>query len=107
MGGFVSVLSGRDIGFRYSVYSDVLLDWPKELIGDQTLQLTDKFDLSVSGENDRFSTNQISPGYYTMNIVALYLLKGRLLIIFYGTNNGLANQCLASPMSSLPTLRRR
>jgi len=95
VGGFVSVLSGRDIGFRYSVYSDVLLDWPKELIGDQTLQLTDKFDLSVSGENDRFSTNQISPGYYNMNIVAFYLLKGRLLIIFYGTNNGLANQCLA------------
>jgi hypothetical protein len=94
VGGFVSVLSSRDIGFRYSVYSDVLLDWPKELTGDRTLQLSDKFDLSASGENDRFSINQISPGYYNMNIVAFYLLKGRLLMLFYGTNNGLATQCL-------------
>jgi hypothetical protein len=93
IGGFVSVLSNRDIGFRHSVYSDVLFDWPKELTGDRTLQLTDKFDLSASGENDRFSINQISSGYYDMNIVAFYLLKGKLLVVFYGKNNGLANRC--------------
>jgi hypothetical protein len=92
VGGFVTVISNRDIGFRYSVYSDVLLDWPKEL-GDRALQLTDKFDLSASGENDRFSVSQISPGYYNMNIVAFYVLKGRLLFLFHGSNNGIANQC--------------
>lgn len=93
VGGFVTVLSNRDIGFRYSVYSDVLLDWPEELVGGRDLQLSDKFDLSASGENDRFSVSQISPGYYDMNIVAFYLLKGRLLIVFHGVNNGLADQC--------------
>jgi hypothetical protein len=50
IGGFVSVLSNRDIGFRYSVYSDVLLDWPKELVDGRELELSDKFDLSASGE---------------------------------------------------------
>jgi hypothetical protein len=81
-GGFVTVLSNRDIGFRYATYSDVLLDWPKELINGRTLQLADKFDLGASGENDRYSISQISPGYYNMNIVAFYVLKGKLLYVF-------------------------
>jgi hypothetical protein len=93
VGGFVTLLSNRDIGFRYSVYSDVLLDWPKGLVDGQTLQITDKFDLRASGENDRFSISQISPGYYNMNIVAFYLLKGKLLFVFHGRDNGIANQC--------------
>jgi hypothetical protein len=93
VGGFVTLLSNRDIGFRYSVYSDVLLDWPKELAAGETLQLTDKFDLGASGENDRFSISQISPGYYDLNIVAFYVLKGKLLFVFHGANNGIANQC--------------
>ena len=29
VGGFVTVIGNRDIGFRYSVYSDILLDWPQ------------------------------------------------------------------------------
>jgi hypothetical protein len=93
VGGFVTVVSNRDIGFRYSVYSDVLLDWPKQLRDGQNLQLTDKFDFRASGENDRFSVSQISPGYYNMNVVAFYVLKGRLLFLFHGSNNGIANQC--------------
>lgn len=97
VGGFVTVLSNRDIGFRYSVYSDILLDWPSELAGARELQLSDKFDLTASGENDRFSISQISPGYYDMNMVAFYLLKGRLLIVFHGVNNGPANKCSVFP----------
>jgi hypothetical protein len=93
VGGFVTVIGNRDIGFRYSVYSDILLDWPKELADGQTLQLTDKFDLKASGENDRFSMNQISPGYYNMNIVAFYVLKGKLLFVFHGADNRIANRC--------------
>lgn len=46
------------------------------------LQLTDKFDLRASGENDRCPVSQISPGYYNMNAVAFYLLKGRLLVAY-------------------------
>jgi len=30
VGGFVSVASNRDNGFRFSVYSDMLFDWPRE-----------------------------------------------------------------------------
>jgi hypothetical protein len=87
-GGFVTVLSNRDIGFRFSVYSDVLLDWPMELDEKQFLQLTDKFDLRASGENDRYSVSQISPGYYNMNAVAFYVLRGRLLVAFYEVQGG-------------------
>lgn len=79
------MLGDRDIGFRYSVYSDVLFDWPKELGPGELLQLNDKFDLAASGENDRFSISQISPGYYDMNTVAFYLLKGKLLYVLHGT----------------------
>ena len=97
VGGFVTVLCNRDIGFRYSVYSDVLFDWPKELAPGELLQLTDKFNLGASGENDRFSISQISPGYYDINIVAFYVLKGKLLYVFHGTNNGVANHCFVVP----------
>ena len=45
----------------------------------------------------RFSISQISPGYYDMNMVAFYLLKGRLLIVFHGVNNGPANKCSVLP----------
>ena len=57
------------------------------------LQLTDKFDLRASGENDRCSVSQISPGYYNMNAVAFYLLKGRLLVAFYEVQ-GTATTCV-------------
>jgi hypothetical protein len=93
VGGFVTVLSNRDIGFRFSVYSDVLLDWPMELDENQILQLTDKLDLGASGENDRYSVSQISPGYYNMNAVAFYVLKGRLLVAFYEVEGG-ATACV-------------
>ncbi|MGA2492285.1 MAG: hypothetical protein ABSF67_04970 [Roseiarcus sp.] len=94
VGGFVSLISNRDIGFRYSVYSDMLLDWPKELAEGRNFNLNDPFTLRSTGENDRFSVNQISPGYYDANITAFYVLKGRLLYIFYGLNNGLADRCV-------------
>ena len=93
VGGFVTVLSNRDIGFRFSVYSDVLLDWPMEQDELGILQLTDKFDLRASGENDRCSVSQISPGYYNMNAVAFYPLKGRLLVAFYEVQ-GTATTCV-------------
>jgi hypothetical protein len=94
--GFVTVLSNRDIGFRFSVYSDVLLDWPKELDEYQILQLTDKFDLRASGENDRYSVSQISAGYYNMNAVAFYVLKGQLLVVFYEAQGG-GTACVPVP----------
>ena len=89
----MTVLSNRDIGFRFSVYSDVLFDWPKELDENQILQLTDKFHLRASNENDRYSVSQMSPGYYNMNAVAFYVLKGRLLVAFY-TDEGGATACV-------------
>lgn len=73
------------------------MDWPKELVDGRELKLSDKFDLGASGENDRYSVSQISPGYYDMNIVAFYILKGKLLFVFYGVDNGIANQCVVIP----------
>src|ERR1700731_4496772 len=96
VGGFVTVLSNRNIGFRFSVYSDVLLDWPMELDENKILQLTDKFDLRASGENDRYSVSQISPGYYDMNAVAFYVLKGQLLVAFYEVQGG-GTACVTFP----------
>lgn len=97
VGGFVTVISNRDIGFRYSAYSDVLLDWPGQLAESQDLQLTDKINLTSSGENDRFSISQISAGYYNMNSVAFYLLKGKLLIVFLACTSGQSGRCLTFP----------
>ena len=77
VGGFVTVLSNRDIGFRYSTYSDVLYDWPTELEIGQELQLTDKLDLRASGENDRFSVSQISPGYLQHEYRRLLFAEGK------------------------------
>ena len=97
VGGFATVISNRDIGFRYSVYSDVLLDWPKALSEGHDIQLTDKHDLSASGENDQCSVSQISPGYYGANMVAFYILKGRLLVVFIGGHSGKGGQVMTLP----------
>ena len=88
VGGFVSVLSNRDIGFRFAVYSDALFDWPLELSENQIPKATDKHDLLASGENERYSVSQISPGYYNMNAVAFYILTGRLLVLLFETQGG-------------------
>lgn len=95
VGGFVTVLSNRDIGFRFSVYSDVLLDWPQELDQSNLLRPSHKFDLRASGENDRYSISQISSGYYDMNTVAFYVLKGRLLVVFYEVKEGGSTACVS------------
>jgi hypothetical protein len=46
---------------------------------------------------------EISPGYYDMNIVAFYMLKGKLLLVFYGLNNGIADQCIVIPGVAIAT----
>ena len=97
VGGFVTVISNRDIGFRFSVYSDVLVDWPLSLSEFSDLELTDKIDLVGTNENDRFSVSQISPGYYNLNVVAFYLLKGQLLVVLLGCSGGSPGQCLVFP----------
>jgi hypothetical protein len=60
-GGFVSVISNRDNGFRYSVYCDMLYDWPEAQPEDYNFACTDKISLQTSGENAGFSVAQISP----------------------------------------------
>lgn len=97
VGGFVTVLSNRDIGFRFSCYSDVLLDWPASLEPTRSLQLTDKIDFKSSGENDRYSESQISPGYYNMNLVAFYVLQGNMLAVLLGCSEGLPGRCIVMP----------
>jgi hypothetical protein len=71
--------SNRDNGFRFSVYCDMLFNWPDGL--------------RVSGENANVSIAQISAGYMNMNLVAFYFVKAKTLFLFYGETLGLANRC--------------
>ncbi|MCX7306422.1 MAG: hypothetical protein NTZ72_00075, partial [Afipia sp.] len=92
-GGFVSVISNRDNGFRYSVYCDMLYDWPGSQDENYEFAITDQISLQTSGENTGFSIAQISPGFMGMNLTAFYYVKARKLFFFYGDNYGLANKC--------------
>lgn len=93
VGGFVSVIGNRDNGFRFSVYSDMLYDWPKDKPQDYSLALTDQIAFTATDENASFAVAQISPGFMNMNLVAFYFTKAKVLFFFYGKHNGLANQC--------------
>jgi hypothetical protein len=93
VGGFVSVISNRDNGFRFSVYSDMLYDWPKDKPQDYRLALTDQIVFTATDENASFAVAQVSTGFMSMNLVAFYFTKAKKLFFFYGTDNGLADQC--------------
>ena len=93
VGGFVSVISNRDNGFRFSAYSDMLYDWPKDKSQDYSLELTDQIAFTATDENASFALAQVSPGFMNMNLVAFYFTKAKKLFFFYGKDNGLANQC--------------
>jgi hypothetical protein len=93
VGGFVSVVSNRDNGFRFSAYSDMLYDWPRGKPQDYRLELADQIAFTATDENASFAVAQVSPGFMNMNLVAFYFTKAKKLFFFYGKNNGLANQC--------------
>jgi hypothetical protein len=93
VGGFVSVISNRDNGFRFSAYSDMLYDWPKDKPQDYSLALADQIAFTSTDENVSFAVVQVSPGFMSMNLVAFYFTKAKKLFFFYGTDNGLADQC--------------
>jgi hypothetical protein len=94
VGGFVSVVSNRDNGFRFCVYSDVLFDWPNEKTTEYQLNLQDQITLDASQENLGYSVSQISPGDMGVNLVAFYFVKGKAAFLFYGENRyGLASKC--------------
>ena len=57
--------SNRDSGFRFSVYCDMLFDWPDGKPEAYEVAHTDRIGLRVSGENANFSIAQISAGYMT------------------------------------------
>lgn len=92
-GGFVCVVSNRDGGFRHSVFSDMLYNWPDDEAEDFILQLTHQIDFGASGENSNYSIAQISTGILGLNFVAFYLLKGKMLFLYRGIENGLADDC--------------
>lgn len=93
VGGFVSVISNRENGFRYSVYSDMLHDWPTSKDENYDLRLEDRIDLGATGENEGYAVAQISPGFMGLNLTAFYYTKGKKLFLFYGENNCLPTQC--------------
>lgn len=93
VGGFVSVVSNRDAGFRFSVYSDMLFDWPKDKAQDYSLELNDQISFTATNENESFAVAQVSPGFMNTNFVAFYFTRAKKLFFFYGKDNGLADQC--------------
>lgn len=93
VGGFISVVSNRDGAFRYSVYSDMLYDWPETKDERYNFQHKDRIDFQVSGENAKYAVAQISSGFLSLNLVAFYYTKARKLFLFYGRANSLPDQC--------------
>ncbi len=93
VGGFGCVISNRGNCFRFSVYSDMLHDWPAFKTDSYDLNLSDKVDLIASGENAGYAIAQISPGYIGPNCVAFYYPKSKSLFVYFGEPNGLANRC--------------
>jgi hypothetical protein len=92
-GGFVSVVTNFDNGFRFSVYSDMLFDWPSGRPVDYDLALTDAIAFTSTDENASFAVAQVSPGFMGLNHVAFYFTKAKKLFFFYGLPYGLADQC--------------
>ncbi len=93
-GGFVCVISNRESGFRHSVYSDMLYNWPEDESEDFILRLKSPINLGSAGENVGYAVAQVSTGFLNTNLVAFYLLKGRKLFLFHGENNGLPDKCV-------------
>jgi hypothetical protein len=93
VGGFISIISNRDPGFRHSVYSDMLFNWPESKATDFILELNDQIDFGASGENFEYAVAQISPSYLGLNVVGFYLLKARKAFLFLGERNGLPMEC--------------
>jgi hypothetical protein len=93
VGGFVSVISSLDNGFRFSVYSDMLFDWPEGKTEEYEFSLDDPITLVASNENAGYSIAQITPLYIGVNLVAFYFVKAKKLFLFYGRDNGLARNC--------------
>jgi hypothetical protein len=93
VGGFISIISNRDPGFRHSVYSDMLFNWPEGKTTDFILDLNDQIDFGASGENSEYAIAQISTSYLNLNIVGFYLLKAKKVFLFFGERNGLPMEC--------------
>lgn len=94
IGGFVTVVSNRDPGFRFSVYSDMLYDWPTGVNEEYNYEMAERRDFNASGENLGYSVTQISSSYAGLNAVAFYFVRGKTLFVFWGNNdNGLADKC--------------
>ncbi len=98
VGGFVCTVGGRLDGFRYSVYSDALANWPEGQGSEFELRLPDKLHSGASGENSNFAVCQISSAYVGLNGVAFYLLKAKKVFLYY--TNG------AKPPATCHVLRR-
>lgn len=93
VGGFGCVISNRGNGFRFSAYSDMLYNWPTSKSEDFQLAYEDKIDLVALGENAGYSIAQLAPNCIGLNCVAFYFTKAKVLFVYYGEPNGLADKC--------------
>jgi len=96
VGGFAYTVSSRVDGFRPSVYSDMLFNWPMDVGPDFEFDMNAPLDLGASDENSNFSISQISPSYLQNNISGFYLMPARKLYLFVGAENLLADKCFVA-----------
>lgn len=92
-GGFVTAVTNFDNGFRYSVYSDMLYDWPSGKPTNYEYLASDAVAFTATDENASFAVAQVSPAYIGLNLVAFYFTSAKKLFFFYGEKNGIADRC--------------
>ena len=93
VGGFVCLVSNRLDGFRYSVYSDMLFDWPEDASEGHELRYEDKIDFGASGENRGYTVAQVASAAIDLNVVGFYSLKGKKLFVYHGAVFGPIGRC--------------
>jgi hypothetical protein len=85
-------------GFRHSVYSDMLFDWPRGAPESRELRYEDKIDLGASGENRGYTVAQIATAFIDFNAVAFYVLKAKKLFVYHGSGFGPIVACSVREM---------
>jgi hypothetical protein len=100
VGGFVSVVSNRDNGFRFSVYSDVLFDWPREKTTEYFTNLNDPITLDASGRESWIFCGPNLAGIYEHESGSILLCEGEdIILVLWRCRKQLLWTCIQMPRS--------
>lgn len=93
VGGFTSAVVRSGNGFIFPSFSDMLYDWPRGHDDAYDFQLSDRIDLSSSGENSEFSVAQFSTAYPDLSIVGFYFPHAGIAYVFMPPRTLIADHC--------------